>query len=58
MGFDLFKKEEDVIAKARAFLEGGGVKDGEASTQFETLLKSYEKLHKSSKKLVRLSDRS
>ncbi|MBL6933210.1 MAG: adenylate/guanylate cyclase domain-containing protein [Rhodospirillales bacterium] len=58
MSFDLFKKEEDVIASAQSFLDEGGIKNKEASLQFETLLKSYEKLFKSLKKLVRLSDRS
>ncbi len=58
MSFDLFNKEEAVIAEARAFLDDKGIKNKEASKQFETLLKSYEKLFKSLKKLVRLSDRS
>ncbi len=58
MSFDLFKKEEDAVVKARAFLDEGGLTDKEAVKQFEALLKSYERLFKSLKKLVHISDRS
>ncbi len=58
MGFDLFKKEEDAIQTAHAFLSDGNCVDKDAIKQFEILLNSYEKLFRSLKKLVRLSDRS
>ena len=58
MTFRLFDKEEKVIADAKALLEDGGLPDANAITRFAELLKAYEKLFKSSKKLVRLSDRS
>ncbi|MBL6958442.1 MAG: adenylate/guanylate cyclase domain-containing protein [Rhodospirillales bacterium] len=58
MAFEIFKKEVAVIEEAKALLEGGGIKDKETRGHFEKLLRDYEKLFKSTKKLVRLSDRS
>jgi len=58
MGFGIFKKEEEAIEIARAFLEEEGIAEAKVAQQFENLLKAYEKLFRSLKKLVRLSDRS
>ena len=58
MSFELFRREEKVIAEATGFLEGGGVADATAKEAFTGLLKAYEKLFKSTKRLVRLSDRN
>ena len=58
MTFQLFNKEEEIIAHGEALLEGGSLGDTNASERFAELLKSYEKLFKSTKKLVRLSDRN
>ncbi len=53
MGFDLFKRENEVIEKAQALLEDEGQKP-----EFQDLLDEYKKLSKSAKRLVRLSDRN
>lgn len=57
MGAGIFKKEEAVIDGARAQLEAGAV-PADAEDDFRALLASYEKLFKTTKRLVRMSDRS
>ena len=54
----LFEKELKVISDGKELLEKGAFVDTAAEEQFSTLLKSYEKLYRSEKRLVRLSDRS
>ncbi len=58
MSFELFKKESGIIREGHALLENGGFADDHSARHFATLLKDYEKLFKSTKKLVRLSDRN
>ena len=57
MAFQLFRKEEAVIAEGNALLESGAIADPNSAQQFEALLKAYQKLHRSTQKLMRLSDR-
>ena len=54
----LFEKELKVISDGKELLEKGAFVDTAAEEQFSTLLKSYEKLYRSEKRLVRLSDRN
>ena len=58
MSYQLFDKEEKIIAKGQALLDNGDNPDSNGSGQYGELLKAYEKLFKSTKKLVRLSDRN
>lgn len=58
MGFELFEKEQKVIAEAKALLSNGGINDATIAEAYAALLKNYEKLSKSSKRLVRVSDRN
>ena len=58
MGFELFNKEQKIIAEAKALLSDGGIDDPAIAELYAALLKSYEKLFKSSRKLVRVSDRN
>ena len=58
MGFEIFKKEDKIITEGHALLDRGGFADEESVGQFAALLKDYEKLFKSTKRLVRLSDRN
>ena len=58
MGFEIFKKEAAVIEQAKSLLDGGALRRGDSSEAYHKLLKDYEKLFKSTRKLVRLSDRS
>ncbi|WP_135078997.1 adenylate/guanylate cyclase domain-containing protein [Terasakiella sp. SH-1] len=57
MSFEIFKKEKTVIERAKEGLNNGKIPSG-AHKEFEQLLKDYEKLFKSTKRLVRLSDRN
>jgi adenylate cyclase len=58
MSFDLFEHEEAVIARGRA-VEAAGDLDNEAlRAAFARLLKDYERLFKTTRRLVRLSDRN
>ena len=57
MGFELFQKEQAALERARTLLEEG-VFAGEEEQHFRALVGAYEKLFKSTRKLVRLSDRS
>ncbi len=56
-GFGIFKKEEAAIKKAKEVL-GAGQIGGEGREHFVELLKAYEKLYKSTRRLLRLSDRN
>ncbi|CCQ74850.1 adenylate/guanylate cyclase domain-containing protein [Magnetospira sp. QH-2] len=58
MSFELYKKEQAVIDKAKELLSEGLIVDEEAAAKFEALLKDYQKLFKSTKRLVRMSDRN
>jgi class 3 adenylate cyclase len=54
MSFDLFQHEETVIARARALVEAGR---GDPAA-LANLLRDYERLFKTTRRLVRLSDRN
>lgn len=58
MAFELFDKEQKVIAEAKALLEADAFSDPAEAEHFMQLSKAYEKLFRSTKKLVNLSDRS
>ncbi len=58
MSFDLFAHEEAVVARGRALLATGGFESEEARTIFAELLRNYEKLFKTTQRLVRISDRN
>jgi adenylate cyclase len=58
MSFDIFQKEEKVIAAGKALLTDENLCDADLAEAYATLLKDYEKLFKSSKRLIRLSDRN
>ncbi len=58
MGGDIFGKEKAVIDKANAVLKSGVLGDQRAVDGFGALLGSYEKLLKSTRRLVRISDRN
>jgi len=58
MGYEIFKTETDVIENAKAFLDDGKALKDSLRDEFAQLLKSYEKLFKQSKRLVRMSDRN
>ncbi|MDV7339620.1 adenylate/guanylate cyclase domain-containing protein [Terasakiella sp. A23] len=57
MAFEIFKKEKAIIDAAKALLETDDLPD-DAKAPYQALLKDYEKLFKSTKRLVRLSDRN
>jgi len=56
MSFDTFKKEKEIIAQCENFLNDREAE--EITTQYEWLLKSYKKLFKTTRRLVKISDRS
>ena len=58
MSFELFEKEQNIIAEAKELLSNGGINDPKSRDAFAELLKNYEKLSKSTKRLVRVSDRN
>jgi class 3 adenylate cyclase len=58
MNYDLFSKEKAVINSAKAFLKGESPIDKEAQAQFKALLSAYEKLFKTTRRLMRISDRN
>lgn len=58
MSYDVFKEEEAAIEVAKAFLEANPIQDEAVATAFNALLKSYTKLFKSMKRLMRLWDRN
>jgi adenylate cyclase len=55
---DLFAQEESVLAAARARLAESPPADPESHEAFETLLNEYRKLFKTTRRLMRLSDRN
>jgi adenylate cyclase len=57
MSFDLFANEENVIARGYRLLEAGRF-ENEAAVAFAELLKDYEKLFRTTRRLVRISDRN
>jgi adenylate cyclase len=57
MSFDLFKHEEEVVERCRALIETGGA-DDDVRASFAALLREYERLFKTTRRLVRLSDRN
>ena len=58
MSFDLFEREEKVIKRGRALCEAPEFDVRAARVALAELLKEYEKLFKSSRRLVRISDRN
>jgi len=57
MSFEIFKKEKIIIDTAKELLDKDDIQ-GDAKEAYKKLLKDYEKLFKSTKRLVRLSDRN
>jgi adenylate cyclase len=55
---DLFAAEEEVISAAQGLIAGGGFADREDRQRFEKLLKDYQKLFRTTRRLMRLSDRN
>ena len=58
MSYEIFKKEQDALEQAKALVDAGEHGDGEAAKHFEALLNAYEKLFKTTRRLVRVSDRN
>ncbi len=54
----LFAKEEAIIVAGRTILENGGLREAEDREAFENLLKNYQTLLKTTRRLMRLSDRN
>ncbi len=54
----LFAKEEAVIEAGRNVLENGRLREAEDRDAFESLLTNYQKLLKTTRRLMRLSDRN
>jgi len=58
MSYDLFKAEGAVIQNGKKLLEEGRFASEEEEKEFKGLLKSYEKLFKTTRRLVKHSDRN
>ena len=58
MGFEIFNKEIAVLEEAKALLESGKLGKGVEAEHFSGLADAYEKLLKSTRRLVRMSDRN
>jgi adenylate cyclase len=58
MSFELFADEQAVIARSRALIEANHFESQAARAAFVELLGHYEKLFKTTRRLVRLSDRN
>jgi adenylate cyclase len=58
MSFDVFQREEAVIAQGRAVLAAGAIADPAAAAAYEKLLRAYEKLSRTTRRLIKLSDRN
>lgn len=58
MPYDLFTKERSVIETAKLLIEAASKWDDETKKQYKQLLSAYEKLFKTTRRLVRLSDRN
>lgn len=58
MGFEIFKKEQAALEDAKALLKDGALGQGVAAEHFAGLVKAYEKLFKTTRRLVAMSDRN
>lgn len=58
MSFDVFQREEAVIALGRSLLAGNAFGDQAAAIKYEELLRAYEKLSRTTRRLIKLSDRN
>jgi class 3 adenylate cyclase len=58
MSFDVFQREEAVIAQGRALLAEHAIVDPAAAAKYDELLKAYEKLARTTRRLIKLSDRN
>lgn len=58
MSFDVFEREEAVIAQGRAVVAEHAIADPVAAAYYEKLLKAYEKLSRTTRRLIKLSDRN
>src|SRR5262245_52865926 len=58
MSFNLFESEEAAVARGRALVEAGGPTSETARESYAELLKSFESLLKTTRRLVRVSDRN
>ena len=58
MSFDVFQREEAVIAQGRAVLATSAIADPVAAGAYEKLLRAYEKLSRTTRRLIKLSDRN
>lgn len=58
MGFDLFEKEVRIIERGKTLLDSGAIPDADAASEFKSLLVAYEKLFKTTRRLVKMSDRN
>lgn len=58
MGFEIFKKEQAALEDAKALLKAKTFGDSAAAEHYAVLTKAYEKLFKTTKRLVRMSDRN
>jgi class 3 adenylate cyclase len=57
-GDDLFAAEEEVIALGEQLIVNGGFASAEDKQHYQQLLKSYQKLFRTSRRLMRLGDRN
>ncbi len=55
---DLFAAEEQVIAAAQELLDKGALQDNADSKLYQELLKDYQKLFRTTRRLMKLSDRN
>jgi len=55
-GDDLFAAEEEVIASGQQLIAKGGFGSADDKRHYQQLLKSYEKLFRTTRRLIRLSD--
>ena len=58
MSFNLFENEEAAIARGRALIEAAGPTADIARAAYSELLKDFERLLKTTRRLVRVSDRN
>ena len=58
MSFDVFRREEAVIAQGRALIDGNMIADPLAAAKYQELLRAYEKLSRTTRRLIKLSDRN
>jgi adenylate cyclase len=58
MSFNLFQEEEATIARGRALVEAGGPTTETARAAYAEMLKDFERLLKTTRRLVRVSDRT